>query len=239
MAGNVQCCFERYEKKYMLTPAQQRAMTAGARRYMKEDAHARYSIYNIYYDTDQWDLIRTSLEKPAYKEKLRVRSYGTPGPGDNVFVELKKKVDGVVYKRRVVMPPGQAARYLAGDESASPGGQISREIDWFQRVNRTRPRVFIGYDRAAFAGIAEPEVRMTFDTNLRWRDYDLDLRRGGAGMPLLPPDRVLMEIKVPGAAPLWLSRLLAQVGARPVSFSKYGTCFENHILTKKEFGHSA
>lgn len=232
----IQTCFRRYEKKYLLTPAQQEFILHGARGYMKEDAYGRYTICNIYYDTEDYSLIRSSLDKPVYKEKLRVRSYGTPQPQEDVFVEIKKKVDGIVYKRRVKLAAGLAPRYLADDLALSPGGQISREIEWFQRFHRTQPRVFIGYDRMALAGTEQSELRMTFDTNLRWRDTALDLRAGGGGELLLPPEQVLMELKIPDAAPLWLGRLLSEAGAYPVSFSKYGLCYREHIVPAQADG---
>lgn len=201
--------------------------------YMKKDAYGAYTICNIYYDTEDWRLIRTSLEKPVYKEKLRVRSYGVPSGGDRVFVELKKKYDGVVYKRRVTMPAAQAAPFLDGALPEDAFGQIGREIAWFQRLYRARPRVFIAYDRLAFAGAEDPELRITFDTNLRWRDTQLDLRLGDHGAPIGDPDMILMEIKIPGVCPLWLSRLLSQAGVYPTSFSKYGACYQQHILNKE------
>jgi len=230
LAANIQTSFKRYEKKYLLTPEQQEAVLFGVRRYMKADTHGKYSINNIYYDTQNWNLIRTSIEKPDYKEKLRVRSYGTPGDQDPVFVEIKKKVEGIVYKRRITMPAAQAPRYLAGNTDLSPGGQISREIDYFQKHHRAFPRIFIGYDRTALAGIEMPDLRITFDTNIRFRTVDLDLRAGSGGMSILPPERILMEIKIPGAAPLWLSHLLSRHRIFPMSFSKYGTCFRDYIL---------
>ena len=234
MANSIQCSFARYEKKYLITPAQQAVILREALRHMKEDVYGRYTICNIYYDTENWSLIRTSLDKPVYKEKLRLRSYGTPGPRDRVFVEIKKKVSGVVYKRRVVMAPGDAVRYLSGDMTVSPGGQIGREIDWFQGFYQTRPRVFIAYDRSALAGIEIPDLRITFDTNLRWRDMNLDLRAGDWGNPLLLPDQILMEIKIPGAAPLWLSRVLSRAGVFPASFSKYGVCYRDFLSDHSE-----
>ena len=241
MAAGLQCCFQRYEKKYVITPAQQEFLLSGALPYLRPDEYGRYTICNIYYDTANWSLIRSSLEKPAYKEKLRVRSYGVPEDDGSVFVEIKKKVGGVVYKRRVIMAAADVPAYLAGDPSRSPGGQISREIDWFQHLYHAEPQVFIGYDRTAFAGIDDPELRMTFDTGLRWRTTALDLRGGDWGAPILPPGRILMELKIPGAAPMWLSRLLSQAEVYPTSFSKYGACYQNHILghTKKEMNLSA
>ena len=227
--ANVQSCFKRYEKKYRLTPAQQRMIIEGMREHMTADEHAAYTICNIYYDTADWSLIRTPLEKPVYKEKLRIRSYGTPTDGGKVFVELKKKYDGVVYKRRITAPAAGAEPFLAG-VGGDAYGQIGREIQWFQSFHRAQPRVFIAYDRLAFAGKEDPELRITFDTNLRWRDTDLDLRCGDYGAPIDDADIVLMEIKIPGVCPLWLSRLLSEVEAYPTSFSKYGACYKNHIL---------
>lgn len=221
----MQSCFQRYEKKYCLTAAQQRILLAGLQPFMKEDAYGRYTICNIYYDTPNWDLIRTSLEKPVYKEKLRVRSYGTPGENGAVFVEIKKKYDGVVYKRRFTATAAEVPTLLNGFFPAGRYGQIGQEIQWFQRFYKTVPKVFIGYDRLAFAGRDNPDLRITFDTNLRWRTTDLDLRCGDYGAPISGYGDVLMEIKIPDAAPLWLGHLLAEAGAYPTSYSKYGACY--------------
>ena len=227
--SDIQSCFKRVEKKYMLTRAQYQAMLAGMAPYMEADRYSNYTICNIYYDTDDFQLIRTSLEKPVYKEKLRVRSYGTVSNTDNVFVELKKKYDGVVYKRRVTMPALEAANWLRGMVPEEPG-QIHREIDWFMRSYRPKPKVFIGYDREAYAGTENSELRITFDTNLRWREDNVDLRSGDYGTLLLPADAILMEIKIPGTAPLWLARLLSDNRIFSTSFSKYGAYYKNIVL---------
>lgn len=232
MANHIQCCFARYEKKYWLTPAQQQALLAATEPRLVKDRYGAYTICNIYYDTPDYRLIRASLEKPVYKEKLRVRSYGVPREDDPVFVELKKKFDGVVYKRRITTTLPEAGPLLAGEDAGAAFGQIGREIGYFQSFYHTAPRVFIGYDRLAFAGAEDPRVRITFDGNLRWRDTDLDLRLGDGGAPLLDDDRVLMEIKLPGAAPLWLSRLLSELSVFPTSFSKYGACYSRYLLPR-------
>lgn len=239
MAGKrkTQSCFQRFEKKYLLTRAQYDALLEGMRPYLQPDEYGRYTICNIYYDTDDYRLIRASLDKPVYKEKLRLRSYCVPGDGDNVFVELKKKFDGVVYKRRVVMTAAEAADYLSGVSRPREEGQICHEIDWFLRSYRPTPKVFLAYDREALAGREEPELRVTFDTALRWRTDDLDLRRGDRGQPLLSGDQVLMEVKLPGAAPLWLSHLLSETGVFPASFSKYGTCYREKLLDRRPAGN--
>ncbi len=233
-----QYSFRRYEKKYFLTDTQYRILLEQMKRHMKEDVYGQYTICNLYYDTERWDLIRASIEKPVYKEKLRVRSYGTPKDGDRAFIELKKKFEGVVYKRRIGMPVEQTEPYLAGKLFLKNTGQIGKEIEYFQGLYHARPRVFLSYDREAFAGIEDDGLRITFDTNLRWRDRELDLRAGNYGETLIPADRVLMEIKTAGGYPLWLSRLLADICAFPNSFSKIGTCYTT-FLVKKEFQKGA
>ena len=229
MSEMIQSCFRRYEKKYLLTYDQYRAMLEGMAPHTRADRFSNYTICNIYYDTPDWLLIRTSLEKPVYKEKLRMRSYGAVANTDDVFVEIKKKYDGVVYKRRVTLPALEAARWLSG---GAPGrsGQIHREIDWFLRRYGVEPKVFIGYDREAYAGTENSELRVTFDTNLRWRDTQVDLRLGDHGTLLLPEEAILMELKIPGAAPLWLARLLSENGIFSTSFSKYGTYYKDVVL---------
>ena len=224
--------FNRYEKKYRITDACYQKLRERLLEYMEPDAHSRdgefYTICNIYYDTPDYRLIRRSLEKPVYKEKLRVRSYGVPTGRDKVFVELKKKFDGVVYKRRITLGANDAARYLSGAPLRQPS-QISREIDWFMRSYRPGPKVFIGYDREAYAGKAQSELRITFDTNLRWRDYNVDLRAGDYGNPIIGDNQVLMEIKIPGTAPLWLAHLLSENYIVSTSFSKYGTEYKRFV----------
>ena len=229
MSDNIQSCFKRYEKKYLLTAAQYRAMRTGMAPYMEADQYSNYTICNIYYDTPDYALIRAWLEKPVYKEKLRVRSYGAVCGTDPVFVELKKKYDGVVYKRRVTMKAADAARWLRGG-APEDAGQIHREIDWFMQSYRPEPKVFIGYDREAYAGIENSELRITFDTNLRWRDTDVDQRCGDHGTFLLPEDAILMEIKIPGTAPLWLAKLLSENRILSTSFSKYGVYYKQVVL---------
>ena len=230
--GNIQCCFKRYEKKYLLSQEQYAAMRAGMAAHTVPDEYGCYSISNVYYDTPDYRLIRDSLEKPVYKEKLRVRSYGVPGDRDKVFVELKKKYDGVVYKRRVVMPAQDASLWLGGVREGD-GSQISREIDYFMRLYQPAPKVFIAYDREAYAGAEDGELRITFDTNLRARDVDVDLRLGDCGAPLLPDGLTLMEIKIPGVAPMWLARLLSENSIYTTSFSKYGAYYQNFVLGGK------
>ena len=227
---NIQRCFQRYEKKYLLNPEQYQKIRAGLAPYMEADEHGRYTICNLYYDTPHFQLIRASLYKPVYKEKLRMRSYGVPADGDSVFVELKKKYKGVVYKRRTVLEAGEALDYLAGRCSPRAKDQICREIDWFLGRYHPVPQVFIAYDREALAGLEDRVLRVTFDIDLRWRDTALDLRSGDGGERITSRDQILMEIKIPGSAPVWLSRLLSENSVFPTSFSKYGVCYRENLM---------
>ncbi len=200
MEAKVQSSFKRYEEKYMLTMEQQKMLLKGMKEHMKPDIYGKTTNCNIYYDTDNWELIRKSIEKPVYKEKLRVRSYGVPKKGDTVFVEIKKKFDDVVYKRRTTIAAEDSEKYLAGDKTLSPGSQIGNEIEWFQKIYKAKPKVYIAYDRTSFAGFEDSELIITFDQNIRFREYSLDLRKGDFGKNMLPEDTVLMEIKIPGTA---------------------------------------
>ena len=233
MNNQIQYSFERREKKYFLTPAQHAELLNRLASAIEQDAFGSYSIGNIYYDTDDFKIIRTSLAKPAYKEKLRVRSYGVPAQNDDVFIELKKKVEGVVYKRRITTQAQQAQALLADNTLHLQNSQISHEIAWFQSIYHAQPKVFIGYDRTAFSGIENPDLRITFDRNMRFRTHNLDLCHGLQGTPLLSSERILMELKLPGTCPVWLSHILSGLAIFPVSFSKYGHCYCKHILPEQ------
>ena len=224
--------FQRYEKKYLLSARKYELLWERLQDHLIPDQSFRSTVCSIYYDSDDFTLIRHSLERPVYKEKLRLRSYNVPGPDDEVFVELKKKYRGVVYKRRVQMSAATAEAYLAGQGRPAEDGQILREIDFFLQTHPVFPKAFIACDREAWVDREEPELRMTFDRNLRWRDTDLRLTAGSGGAPLLEDGEVLMEIKIPDAAPLWLAHLLSDLEIFPTSFSKYGSCYQRELLEK-------
>lgn len=179
----------------------------------------------LYYDTPDFLLIRRSLDKPLYKEKLRVRSYGRAGEQAPVFVELKKKYRAVVYKRRIVLPQAQALAALAGD-APLPDSQIGREIACtLAHYRALRPAVFLSYARDAYAPRDGGPFRETFDTQIRYRTDGLTLGGDCGGRALLAQDQVLMELKTPYAIPLWMARALSTCGVRRTSFSKYGAAY--------------
>lgn len=231
----IQEIFKRYEKKYLLTPAQYGSLMERLEGRVVPDEYGEYTICNVYFDTPEFDLIRMSLEKPVYKEKLRLRSYGEIQNAETVFVELKKKYDGVVYKRRAAMTLRQAEEYLYRGIRPEIDSQIMRELNWFTSHYCLIPAVYLAYDRKAFAG-KEEDIRITFDSNIRGREKDLYLGSGSAGQILLPERKILMEVKIPDRMPLWMSRVFSEIGIFPVSFSKYGSYFSRNAdaLMKKE-----
>ena len=230
--GDTKLVFKRYEKKYLLSRGQYETLFRELQDHIVPDAYHRSTVCSIYYDTDDYELIRRSIEAPVYKEKLRLRSYGVPDDDGTVFIELKKKYKGMVYKRRVPMGAKAAMAYLAGKADPPESSQMTREIDWFLHENDVKPKAFIACDRDAWVDRENAELRITFDENLRWRTDRLDLTLGADGESLTGPGAVLMEIKIPGTAPLWLARLLSDQRVFPTSFSKYGTCYKNHILSE-------
>lgn len=224
--------FQRYEKKYLLPREKYLALWQELEPRVEPDAFFQSTVCSVYYDWEDFRLIRQSLEKPVYKEKLRLRSYNVPGPEAPVFVELKKKYKGVVYKRRVAMAAAAAEDWLAGRSAAPDQSQISREIDWFLKNNPVRPRVLIACDRRAYVARENRELRITFDSSIRWRDRDLSLTAGDHGQELLSDGQVLMEIKLPEAAPLWLAHVLSRLEIFPRGFSKYGQCYQKELAEK-------
>lgn len=231
-----QTVFQRYEIKYRITRAQQARILEAIRSRMKADAYGVSTICNVYFDTPDHLLIRRSLEKPLYKEKLRLRSYGRSDPEGTVFLELKKKYKGVVYKRRVALPEAQAMAYLCEGKRVGDT-QILREIDYvLAYYGDLRPAMYLCYDRRAFYGVEDPMLRLTFDDNVRWREDRLRLTEDTDGRQLLPQDTVLMEIKTATALPLWLTDILTREKIYKSPFSKYGTAYLEGLKEETDNG---
>lgn len=228
--------FERYELKYLLDKKRKDILVGYMKPYMALDEYGRSTIRNIYYDTDTYRLIRHSLDKPVYKEKLRVRSYQQANSDSTVFVELKKKYKSIVYKRRITMLEKQAVEWLRHGGSCPQQTQISREIDYFLHFYETlHPVVFLSYEREAFYSLTGDDFRVTFDENILFREDNLSLQSGIYGNPVLPNNQILMEIKTSGGIPLWMTHFLTKHQVSKVSFSKYGTAYQM-ILEKAKGG---
>ena len=290
--------FERKEKKYRLSAEQYEQIIPALSQKMMLDEFGETRISSLYYDTAQRSMIARSLEKPLYKEKLRIRRY-EPLEGDafggaatavtavvgaaaanvagtattagtaadagvaatasegnavpaatravydeRVFVEMKKKFDGITYKRRVCCSDNAAINFMAGmpyadaclqspltdelarEESLSKRSlQIIREINSCRKRNgRLYPSMIIRCDRRAYQSLnIDDDLRITFDTNLCYKDCFL---KNASYVNMLKNGEVIMEVKCSGALPLWLTSALSELRIYPSSFSKYGVAYK-------------
>lgn len=229
--------FNRYEKKYLLTEETYHWLLERIGDFMDADKFNKggqlYNIANIYYDTPDDALIRASIEKPVYKEKLRLRSYGVPGMNDKVFLEIKKKYKGLVNKRRTTLRLFEA--YNLTEHGIDPGnqpyinGQVLEEIKYFLSVYDLRPKVYLTYDRQAFFSKGDHDFRITFDTNIKTRRTEVGLEKGNQGELLIGNAFWLMEVKSSEAVPAWFTQLLSEKEIFSTSFSKYGTEYKQTI----------
>lgn len=232
-----QMTFKRYELKYLLNPAQKQAVLEAMEPFMRLDQYGRTTIRSIYCDTPNYRLVRRSMEKPAYKEKLRIRSYQQVQPDQPVFVELKKKYRDVVYKRRLALAEGLVAESFAQGQPLPVHSQIAAEIEYFrQYYGPLEPAVFLSYEREAYYAIDGGDLRITFDENILFRRQDLSLCAPVYGSSILAPDLTLMEIKTPGGIPLELAHLMARQGIFKTSFSKYGEAYRQILCAKTQGG---
>ena len=221
-----QTVFSRYEKKYLMPEEIYLELRKRLAPYMEVDQYGLHTICNIYYDTPDYELIRRSIDKPVYKEKLRLRSYGIPTMDSTVFLEIKKKYRKVVNKRRIPLTLQQAYDYVEKGIRPEQDSQILEEIDAFLKRYPLQRGVYLAYDRIALFQKTDPDFRVTFDHNIRSRQINMGLEMGDQGRTLLPETYYLMESKVMGATPLWFARILLDLKIYPVSFSKYGNIYK-------------
>lgn len=232
MAQNV---FQRYEIKYVLTKEQYALLLTKIKDKFVPDKFFRTDVCSLYYDTSDFLLARRSIEKPAYKEKFRLRSYGVVKDDAPVFVEIKRKYDDVVYKRRIKTTEKVAVALAAGKKNDQT--QIGQEIGYFLKLyGQIEPKIFVSYAREAYTAKDDQSLRLTFDQNVLWRDYDLSMHHGIYGTPILPPGSVLMELKTAGALPLWLVEILSQNKIYKSSFSKYGAAYQQAMAQVAQGG---
>ena len=234
--------FKRFEKKFILTSEQYNKLLPILLNYMNLDKHCKvgenYNIYNIYYDTLNNDVIRHSISKPYYKEKLRLRSYNVPNSlDDKVFLELKKKINGIVNKRRVVMTLGEVYEFLENRKKPNfddyENNQVIREIEYYLSKNKVYPNVYIGYSRKALFGKDDKEFRVTFDNEITARRNDLYLTSGCFGYDILGENKYLMEVKFLGSIPLWFTKILSDLKIYNTHYSKYGTEYMMYCSNNK------
>lgn len=220
--------FQRVEKKYILTKDQKDEFIKLVQDHLVDDEYGPSTICNIYYDNENNDLIRNSLDKPVYKEKVRLRSYNVPNKETTTFLEIKKKYDGIVYKRRITESLGNIEDHIENGEDLKCNKQILNEIDYCFKYYKLNPALFLAYDRVAYYDNQDKNFRVTFDTNIVARDYDLELEKGVYGEKYFDDGTYIMEVKCGGGLPFWFVSALEKVNAYPASFSKYGKVYSSN-----------
>lgn len=233
--GQYKEVFMRNEIKYLISKKQYDALLERLENMVRVDEYGRTEIMNIYFDTDDYRLIRTSLDKPVYKEKMRLRTYGVPGDESNAFIEIKKKYNGVVYKRRISTSYSKAVDYLIEDRGlVHEDNQKLGEIEEMRHIyGKLKPAMTICYERVAMVGIEDPELRITFDSNIRWRTKEMDLKNGTYGRDIIGRDQYLMEIKIANSMSMELAKILSELRIFPVSISKYGRGYTDMIFREE------
>ncbi len=222
--------FERIEKKFRMTAEQYRMLLPVLEAQLQHDDFGTSTICSIYYDTPDYTLIRRSIERPLFKEKLRLRSYGIPGNDDMVFVEIKRKLNGIGYKRRISVPFGEAKKLLRGEAIGCGDPQIGSELLAFIDRYHPQPAVYLTYRRYAMTAKDDPEFRVTIDRDLKYRISEVEYPSEEGMMPVMEDGSlVLMEIKALGAIPLWLTDEMSRLKIFQAPFSKIGTCYTRHI----------
>ena len=217
---------QRVEFKYILSKEQLEHLKAALNEHMRVDKYGKTSIASIYYDTPSLLLIRTSIEKPAFKEKIRIRSYGLAKKDDKVFLEVKRKVNGLVYKRRIPLLEEEVEPFFLNQNNVSKNGQIANEINYFKNFYQSlRPAIMIIYDRTAYEEI-KGDLRLTIDENPRYRLNDLNLHTSMDGISLFDKGSAILEIKVQEVMPLWLVSILSKEQIYKSSFSKVGEAYK-------------
>ena len=225
--------FRRVEKKYIITKEQYTAIEEAIKGKMVEDEHGKSIIYNLYLDTGQFELIRHSITKPIYKDKVRLRSYSIPNNDTPIYLEIKRKYDGVVSKRRVETNLNEFHEYLSNNEE-NKEEQVEKELHYYFKHYNLKPTMFVSYYRGAYYDREDSGFRLTFDSEVVARNYDLELEKGVYGTDILGKDKYIMEVKTLGAIPMWFVKILDELKIRPCGFSKYGEAYTQLILKEEE-----
>ena len=227
--------FRRKEIKYILTKDEFNKLLNKINKQNEKDKYYKSTICNIYYDTSHYDLIRHSLDKPIYKEKVRARSYGIPKLTDTVFLEIKKKYNGIVGKRRIEVTLKDFYNYLKTGELKNVNQQIKQEIDYCFKLYDLKPKLFLAYDRLSYYDKDDINFRITFDTNIRSREDNLRLEKGDKGKLHFDDDIIIMETKALNAYPLWFVKAISELKLYPESFSKYGSIYQKKYKEELEY----
>jgi len=225
--------FKRIERKYLINQKQYINLKEIMENYTVEDSHGQSKICNVYFDTKNYDLIRTSIEGPVYKDKIRIRSYNTPKADTPIFLEIKRKSEGIVSKRRIQAPLNEVNEFIKTGEIKNINQvdkQVLKELKYYFNLYKLKPTAYVSYDRSAYYAKDDNEFRITIDSNIIARNYDLCLEKGSYGTRILNSNLYLLEVKTSEKIPLWFVKALSKENIGPAGFSKYGELYKQLIL---------
>ena len=226
--------FRRSEQKYILSKEQLNEIKKMLKDVFIEDEHGESTICNLYFDTEQYNLIMNSIDKPKYKDKIRLRSYNIPNLNSNIYLEIKRKYNGVTGKRRIQMNIDDYYEFINNIENQKNNSQVKKELKYYFKLYNLKPSMFLSYDRMAFYYKENRDFRITIDKNILARDFDLEIDKGIYGTRILEEDKYIMEIKTLGVLPMWFVQYLNKLKIYPQSFSKYGEAYKKIILNIKK-----
>jgi hypothetical protein len=227
--------FTRYELKYLITFDTYRTLADTLIPYMQYDPfgdkQGRYSIFSLYFDSPDRKIYYETMNRAAFRQKLRLRIYNSASIDDSAYFEVKQKFKNVVNKRRTAIQLSDAYRFIEKradvsdlENYSASNKQVLKEIRSFRDVYRLAPAVIVGYDRQAFHGIDDTDLRITFDYHLTCRNDNYRLENGmHNGAYFVPPNLVVLEVKVKHSVPLWLTKLLSEFRCPLRSVSKFCT----------------
>ncbi|PPA70267.1 polyphosphate polymerase domain-containing protein [Jeotgalibacillus proteolyticus] len=229
--------FKRYEIKYLIPFKQYLSLREKLLPYMTFDTYGnpegKYNIVSLYYDSDDYSIYYETRNKLRFRQKLRLRIYDQADLNSTAFFEIKQKFKNVVNKRRTSIPLNEAYALsdldyddidFAAFNASNP--QILKEAMHFKQLYQLKPEVVVSYDRQAFSGIYEKDLRVTFDYNLMCRNHDLSIENGPQGLNFVDPGMVVLEVKVSETVPFWLARLLSEFDCSKQSVSKFCTSID-------------
>lgn len=223
MAQNI---FKRVEQKYLLNEKQYLAIKKALKENFQKDKYFESKIYNLYFDNDNDDMMANSLDKPIYKAKIRIRSYQeVKKHNDIVFLEIKKKYKGIVYKRRITLTYKEYQDYINENKLPTHDIQIMKEIDYEIKQYNLKPKIFVAYDRQSYYSKTDTNFRITIDENLRSRFNELSLKDSKKNKIFFQEKTYIMELKSQYGLPLWFTKILSENNIYKKSFSKVGSIY--------------
>lgn len=227
--------FSRREQKYLITRLQYEKLVEKITPFMRNDKYGidgKYTVTSLYFENLEKEIYFETKNKLKYRQKLRLRVYDDTDRNGTAFFEVKQKHNKVVNKRRLVLPLKEAYRYLANESPdnlatyETSNNQVLKEIDHFRKFYNLQPEMIVSYNRHAFHGTTDPELRITFDLDLKCRNEDLALEHGPYGVNFIDENLVVLEVKVNDSVPLWLTRFLQELDCEQRSASKFCTSTE-------------